>query len=991
MDWSDFPKMKRTASAADFLPKIRTAYYEDLSESEASVDGENSSAFVWPEADLEGHASTSKVTKQISQIQEKDVPHGMRSAGAEDEQQLDDLDVGDDYDGVEYDDNDNGDNDDEDDGHHDDDDDNDDDNPDDDFDNDNDTLNNIAEAESNNSSMSTWSGDSHFTELERIDLIKQAQKKWDYRHGHLYYLGSIWDLRSRRHNCDLCYILWRRTRTNAEVKTSYLTKSRCVLRLIELKGKKSDGSDKAVNMLNLLYIYAYKVTDDPKDSDWIVKYPYIIQGVHRDIANRFAIKTLPLPFADELYGQARPRNDKCNYDLLRQWLRTCEMKHRHPVSVYAKDLSIRLIDVKQKCLIEWSGTVSEAPRYLALSYVWGAAQQQVVLTRRLLNRFKRPGYLDCRLNQTMRDSIELTARIGETYIWIDALCILQDVPEDKANQIPQMHQIYGLAILTIVAASGSNANSGLPGVNVQRRPIKRYRLELDDICVTMRSNRTLFFTELDIGFAENYLTSSTYLYRAWTFQESMLSRRLLIFAKDQVHWECDRCTWCEETHWESETVDFVGWRALKNSTPFDIWADAFDRRAYDLVLDEPTEKLKINSYAHLIGEYTNRTLTHDEDILDACTGVLSSIKEQEDSEFLFGLRTKHFGNDLLFNTLTFTMKRFASQASIMSPFPTWSWVSWRGKIDIPNEPRYNSYDPVENMIPCDGVRCYMLEIDQSESKYLRLINENGGWQFSAGYVRRGEGIWDPPIGTRKDDSHGQEKISEIPEHSQDLTLANVESLPVCRNIVPHFHILFYTFSSTVFLQTDYEQVEDMMGNLVEAFDTENNEIQREAAADLLQNRRTIRRTLYTCREKPSEAGQSREEGGYKPQTKPQLPEPKSVSAFNYTQSAFHTELPPNLEQDLDMGSLLPPAGHLTFLEHAATIPDGVYRFLWMNNNQIPTFQHLLCKPVSPSASNNGKWDGEILQRVSGAMGPISILEKAQQEKFAAEWRLHILG
>ena len=85
------------------------------------------------------------------------------------------------------------------------------------------------------------------------------------------------------------------------------------------------------------------------------------------------------------------------------------------------------------------------------------------------------------------------------------------------------------------------------------------------------------------------------------------------------------------------------------------------------------------------------------------------------------------------------MKRFFGQPSIKSPFPTWSWASRRGKIDVPNEPRYNSYESVENLVPCDGVRCYMLEIDQSEGKYLRLINETGGWRFTSGYVRKGGG------------------------------------------------------------------------------------------------------------------------------------------------------------------------------------------------------------------------------------------------------------
>ena len=45
------------------------------------------------------------------------------------------------------------------------------------------------------SSASTWSNNSYYTEIQRTDLEKQAQGNWNYRHGHLYYLGSIWDVR----------------------------------------------------------------------------------------------------------------------------------------------------------------------------------------------------------------------------------------------------------------------------------------------------------------------------------------------------------------------------------------------------------------------------------------------------------------------------------------------------------------------------------------------------------------------------------------------------------------------------------------------------------------------------------------------------------------------------------------------------------------------------------------------------------------------------
>ncbi|KAG6986499.1 hypothetical protein G7Y79_00080g100700 [Physcia stellaris] len=555
-----------------------------------------------------------------------------------------------------------------------------------------------------------------------------------------------------------------------------------------------------------------------------------------------------------MYGQARLRDEKCNYDLFREWLRVCETKHEHPTTVYSGNLSLRLIDVKQGCLLDWDGPVSEFPRYVALSYVWGKSQQLVVLKEKLLNDFKRPGYLNhCLLDQTIRDSIDVSARIGETYIWIDALCIIQDAREDKAKQITQMHHIYGQAVLTIIAASGNDANSGLPGVSLPRRPSNQIRLELDDISLTTRTNRTLFHTERDIGFAENYLTSSTYIRRAWTFQESMLSKRLLIFAKNEIHWECSRCTWCEETHFESDSIDFIGWRSLKSSTPIDVWADTFDRRAYDISFEEPTRNPQIQSYANLIREYTSRDLTHDEDILDACTGVLSSIQERDHSEFLFGLRTKHFGNDLLFNVLQFTVRRFPDQQSMRSAIPTWSWASWRGKIEIANEPRYNSYDPVENLIPCDGVRCHMLEIDRLGTRHLRTINDKGGWRFTSDYVRKGEGIWDPSMFLRgnKDYPPAHEKNPEIPSYPQDLTLIDVESHPAFLSMVPRFHILFYTFSTTVVLRTDHQQLDDMTGTLIDSFRSADTEIKLEIAAEVLQDRRKIRRSLYICRETPA--------------------------------------------------------------------------------------------------------------------------------------------
>lgn len=73
--------------------------------------------------------------------------------------------------------------------------------------------------------------------------------------------------------------------------------------------------------------------------------------------------------------------------------------------------------------------------------------------------------------KTIRDAVTLTRAIGEDYLWVDALCIVQDDPDDKARQIKHMGNIYRYSVLTIIARSGDDSNSGIPGVDPDSRDV----------------------------------------------------------------------------------------------------------------------------------------------------------------------------------------------------------------------------------------------------------------------------------------------------------------------------------------------------------------------------------------------------------------------------------------------------------------------------------------------------------------------------------------
>jgi Heterokaryon incompatibility protein (HET) len=112
--------------------------------------------------------------------------------------------------------------------------------------------------------------------------------------------------------------------------------------------------------------------------------------------------------------------------------------------------------------------------FVALSYVWGENTQSLLLTRANENSLvrERPGGSTFELEnlpKTVADALTLVRMLGIRYLWVDALCIVQDSDHDKQVQISSMGEIYQNAALTIVAARAEDATSSLPGVSTPRQ------------------------------------------------------------------------------------------------------------------------------------------------------------------------------------------------------------------------------------------------------------------------------------------------------------------------------------------------------------------------------------------------------------------------------------------------------------------------------------------------------------------------------------------
>jgi len=179
---------------------------------------------------------------------------------------------------------------------------------------------------------------------------------------------------------------------------------------------------------------------------------------------------------------ARLINDKIDFSMVRNWLAMCHAGHGHfcnqskmldrEISDPAAEIpTFRLIDVVDNCIVS-------APykcKYVGLSYVWGNIDISSILRllKANLDDLEKPAsplqkeYYE-RIPLTVRDAMQVVRELHFRYLWTDSLCIVQDDDGDQGSKydaISKMDLVYGAAYLTIIAATGTDANAGLPGLH----------------------------------------------------------------------------------------------------------------------------------------------------------------------------------------------------------------------------------------------------------------------------------------------------------------------------------------------------------------------------------------------------------------------------------------------------------------------------------------------------------------------------------------------
>jgi hypothetical protein len=378
------------------------------------------------------------------------------------------------------------------------------------------------------------------------------------------------------------------------------------------------------------------------------------------------------------------------FDHIQSWISACGNEHPRCMP-QATVLPTRMIDLSnfsentRQLRLHISGPHTQG-RYAALSYCWGYSQP-VTTTNQNLFQHKRAIQYD-NLPQTLQDAVKTSKAIGLDYLWIDALCIIQDCESDKQIEIAKMAQIYQNASLTIVAACATSSAEGFLEVIDGTPPA----LEIPVGC-----------NNGEIGTLSLLPTYQSPRHealhdRAWTLQEIILSPRLLIFGKDCVGWKCTSADYgmYRWTDWNGYCAS-TGLTTIRVGRKGEITRPRISVYSPDITTyrsSQQAERLPqiFRIWKDLIKDYSTRSLTKEEDKLNAIAGIVTYFQEHMNDVYLAGLWTKHLLQEL-------SWKIEGAKKTRNKRAPSWSWMALDGPVSFQFD-QCGWYTPMVTVVRC---------------------------------------------------------------------------------------------------------------------------------------------------------------------------------------------------------------------------------------------------------------------------------------------------
>lgn len=310
-------------------------------------------------------------------------------------------------------------------------------------------------------------------------------------------------------------------------------------------------------------------------------------------------------------------------------------------------------------------TPGEKGRYVTLSHCWGPGGIDFLLKEANIEQLRHAIHTEA-LPRSFQDAIVITRRLGFRFLWMDAICIVQDSLEDWARESSVMADIYRNGTVMISATAASDSHHGI--------------LSPRDVFRSHCFGRDKEFVFQAMRGSMNALEPLHA--RGWCLQERVMAPRILQFGRHMLFWECVSQVCAED----SGLVDLESGRTSEHSTRVITMPFIWPPNSGSEMSDDTTERLA--AFYQCISEFTTRKLSKRSDKLPAFSGLASAFHTHELGTYLAGLWEK----DLVYG-LQWSPREPSEEPPEGDEYiaPSWSWASMRGSCVMPRT-RHNATD-----------------------------------------------------------------------------------------------------------------------------------------------------------------------------------------------------------------------------------------------------------------------------------------------------------
>lgn len=377
--------------------------------------------------------------------------------------------------------------------------------------------------------------------------------------------------------------------------------------------------------------------------------------------------------------------------LVREWIAFCDAQHRRFNCHSPGDVSIPyfcVIDCNASppCLVYADTRNSRG--YITLSYVWGKDPCEGP---------DEYGCLPHRLPELIRGAIWVTLTLGYRYLWIDRYCVPQNDRIRKHTLVENMDKIYEGSALCIIAPSARSPKDGLHGIT-RPREVRQETIHLG--LGSLSQIMTNIKEEVD---------NSHWNSRGWTYQESILARRRLIFTATQCCFQCgEQC--------------FLETLAYLPQSKFDF------RHTPHPFTERYDENDSLREFDLRAKEYSRRQLSKDSDAVPAITGILNRFRCFTHVSGVPVFHPTHSDTTLVEALLGGLTWIFGVNYSVVESYswenfprrrlgvPSWTWCAWECRATR-YEPSWGSSSTSSGRM--EFVALESIAVEDTEGRVLR--------------------------------------------------------------------------------------------------------------------------------------------------------------------------------------------------------------------------------------------------------------------------------